>query len=54
MKLLFERSTPGHVHTILPELDVDMPALPEGAARGQRPHLPELAEICGRSEEAHV
>jgi glycine dehydrogenase subunit 2 len=45
MKLLFERSTPGHAHTILPELDVDMPALPEGAARGQRPHLPELAEI---------
>ncbi len=45
MKLLFERSTPGHRHTLMPEPDVSAPALPEALRRTARPHLPEISEI---------
>ncbi len=45
MKLLFERSTPGHRHTLMPEPDVSAPALPEALRRTTRPHLPEISEI---------
>ncbi|MBQ9620352.1 MAG: aminomethyl-transferring glycine dehydrogenase subunit GcvPB, partial [Atopobiaceae bacterium] len=45
MKLLFERSTPGHRHTLMPEPDVSAPALPEALLRTTRPHLPEISEI---------
>lgn len=45
MKLLFERSTAGHRHTIMPEPDVAAPELPSGLRRTTRPHLPEISEI---------
>ena len=45
MKLLFERSTPGHRHTLMPEPVVSAPALPEALRRTARPHLPEISEI---------
>ena len=44
MKLLFERSTPGHRHTLMPEPDVSAPAHPKALRRTTRPHLPETSE----------
>ena len=44
MKLLFEKSVPGHRCTILPPCDVEAVELPEGLARAETPALPELCE----------
>ena len=44
MKLVFEKSRPGHSSVILPPLDVEKTKLPEGLARKSAPHLPELSE----------
>lgn len=44
MKLVFEKSMPGHHCTVLPPCDVPEAALPQGLARTAPPHLPELSE----------
>ncbi|MBQ4424421.1 MAG: aminomethyl-transferring glycine dehydrogenase subunit GcvPB [Lachnospiraceae bacterium] len=44
MKLIFERSKPGHALTILPPLDVERTALPAALLRESAPMLPELSE----------
>ena len=44
MKLIFEKSVPGHGQKILPALDVPAYGLPETLKRAERPALPELSE----------
>ena len=44
MKLIFEKSVPGHRSGILPALDVAPYELPEGMKRAAKPGLPELSE----------
>ncbi|MBR5536594.1 MAG: aminomethyl-transferring glycine dehydrogenase subunit GcvPB [Clostridia bacterium] len=45
MKLIFEKSVPGHGCSILPACDVDSVALPAGLVRETAPALPEMAEM---------
>ena len=45
MKLIFEKSVPGHGCSILPACDVASVALPAGLARETAPALPEMAEM---------
>ena len=44
MKLIFEKSVPGHGMEYLPKCDVEEVALPAGLARTAAPKLPELSE----------
>ena len=44
MKLIFEKSVPGHGMEYLPKCDVEEVALPDGLARTAAPKLPELSE----------
>lgn len=44
MKLIFEKSRPGHGSSILPALDTPAYELPEGLKRAGKPALPELSE----------
>ena len=44
MKLIFEKSVPGHRSGILPALDVPAFELPESMKRAEKPALPELSE----------
>jgi len=45
MKLIFEKSVPGHGCSILPACDVETVALPAGLVRETAPALPEMAEM---------
>ena len=45
MKLIFEKSVPGHGCSILPACDVEEIALPAGLVRETAPALPEMAEM---------
>ncbi len=45
MKLIFEKSVPGHGCSILPACDVETVALPAGLVREVAPALPEMAEM---------
>ena len=44
MKLIFEKSVPGHRSCLLPALDVPAVELPENMKRAEKPALPELSE----------
>ena len=44
MKLIFERSTPGHGCSLVPKADVPEAALPGDALRSKPPRLPEMSE----------
>jgi len=45
MKLIFEKSVPGHGCSILPACDVETVAMPAGLVREAAPALPEMAEM---------
>jgi len=45
MKLLFERSVPGHGQTIFPDLDVPEVAFESELLREKAPRLPQMAEV---------
>ena len=45
MKLIFEKSVPGHGCSILPACDVETVAMPAGLVRETAPALPEMAEM---------
>lgn len=45
MKLVFERSVPGHGSALLPPCDVPVVELPQEQRRGAKPGLPECSEI---------
>lgn len=45
MKLIFERSTPGHGCDVIPACDVPIAPLPEDLRRRTPAHLPEISEV---------
>lgn len=45
MNLIFEKSIPGHGTAYLPPCDVTETSLPAAFARGEKPDLPEVAEV---------